>query len=294
VLFRSVRSGFVDRRKRPSGFCTRKSAELFTGDSSGALLNYIDRLLADREKPPRSVVMGFPSTVDKNNRIVYSTPNIRGFDNIDIASLVEERFNIPAFVIRDTCLLLLYDIFSQNLKTDGFILGFYIGTGTGNAICYNGEIMVGRNGVAGELGHIPVLGKTELCGCGNRGCIELYSSGKCLAKIRDEFFPGQDIAEVLIRHRDEPVIESFVDNIAAAVATEITILDPEIAILGGGVIMHRGFPREKLETAVKKYVRKPYPAENIRLIYTRESGESGVIGAGIFGFQKLETLGGTR
>jgi allose kinase len=285
----NIRSGFVDRYNKLSDFCVGKTTELFTSGTSEDLCTYIDLLLQDRD-PPKAISIGIPSTVDKNNRWVFSTPNIKGFDNIDVASLVENRFGIPAFVSRDVCLSLLYDINSNQLKKEGFIVGFYIGTGTGNAISFNGKIIVGRNGVAGELGHIPVLGRTDTCICGNKGCIELYASGRYLAQIKEQYFPEEDITDIFIRHSDFPLIESFVDNVAAAVATEINILDPEVIILGGGVIMQPGFPREKLEAAVIKYARKPYPAENINFVYTKESNESGVIGAGIFAFQKIGVL----
>jgi allose kinase len=285
----NVRSGFVDQHNRLSDFRIGKTAEVFTSGTSEDLCTYIDSLLQGQDRP-NAISIGIPSTVDKNNRRIFSTPNIKGFDNIDVASLVENRFNIPAFVSRDVCLSLLYDINSNRLKKEGFIVGFYIGTGTGNAISFNGEIVVGRNGVAGELGHIPVLGRTDTCICGNKGCIELYASGRYLTQINKEYFPGEDITDIFIKHGNFPLIESFVDNVAAAIATEINILDPEIIILGGGVIMLPGFPREKLEAAIIKYARKPYPAENLNFIYAKESNESGVIGAGIFAFQKIKAI----
>lgn len=285
----NVRSGFVDQHNKLTDFRIEKTAELFTSGTSEDLCAYIDSLLQGRDRP-NAISIGIPSTVDKNNRRIFSTPNIKGFDNIDVASLVENRFDIPAFVSRDVCLSLLYDINSNRLEKKGFIVGFYIGTGTGNAISFNGEIVVGRNGVAGELGHIPVLGRTDTCICGNRGCIELYASGRYLIQINEQYFPREDITDIFIKHGNFPLVESFVDNVAAAMATEINILDPEVIILGGGVIMLPGFPREKLEAAVIKYARKPYPAENLNFIYAKESMESGVIGAGIFAFQKIKAL----
>ncbi|GHT84459.1 D-allose kinase [Spirochaetia bacterium] len=283
----NVRSGFVDSANRVTDFAIRKTADIFTGDSPQNLVDYVAGLLKNRKEPPLAVSIGLPSTVDRTNRIVYSTPNIKGLDNVDIASRIEAACHIPVYVVRDVCLLLLYDIHYHHLKKDGFILGFYIGTGLGNAICMNGELVVGKNGVAGELGHIPVVGKTGICGCGNQGCIELYASGKRLTEIRDAGFPNQSIKDILVNHSSDTVIEEFIDTIAIAIASEITILDPEEVILGGGVIMQDDFPRDKLEGAIKRHARKPYPANNLNFIYTKESNENGVIGAGIFGLQKI-------
>jgi allose kinase len=289
----NVRSGFVSIDKNgvaaaAQHFRIGKSAEIFGDDVQGAVskfLEYIGKML-ETEKPV-AISLGAPSTVDQNNRIIYSTPNIRGLDNVPIADMVEKEYGIPCFVNKDVCLLLLYDIHVHMLKRHGFILGFYIGTGLGNAICYNGELVTGRHGVAAELGHIPVQGKNDLCGCGSRGCIELYASGKRLSQIRDQNYPNLSIGDVFNHYGDDPVIAEFIDNMGVAIATEITILDPEEIILGGGVILQEGFPRKKLEVAIRCFARKPYPAKDLEFIYSSESQENGVIGAGLFAYHKL-------
>jgi allose kinase len=289
----NVRSGFISVDKNGAGapehFRTGKSAEIFGSDAAPKLLAYIGTLL-ETEKPT-AVSLGAPSTVDRNNRIIYSTPNILGLNNFPIADMVEREYGIPCFVSRDVCLLLLHDIHVYTMDRNGFILGFYIGTGMGNAICYNGELVTGWHGVAAELGHIPVLGRGDLCGCGNRGCIELYASGKRLAQIRDQHYPDLSIADVFARRSEDPVVVEFINNVGAAIAVEINILDPNKIILGGGVILQEGFPRKKLEAAIWNCVRKPYPAEDLEFIYSLESQENGVIGAGLFAYTKL---GGTQ
>ena len=285
----NIRSAFVDGNCNVEEFRIDKTTEILSGDNTpGKLAEYVSSLLKTKKASPLAISIGLPSTVDRANRFVYSTPNIKGLDNVDIASCIEEVCNIPVFVIRDVCLLLLYDIRDNNLKNEGFILGFYIGTGFGNAISLNGEIVFGKHGVAGELGHIPIPGKTDICGCGNLGCIELYASGKRLTEIRDNYFQGMTFESLLEKHSDHPIITEFVENIAIGIASEITIIDPEEVILGGGVITRKGFPREQLEKAIKKHTRKPYPANGLHFIYSKESNKNGVIGAGIFGFQKLK------
>jgi allose kinase len=287
----NLRSAFVDDRYNVEEFRIDKTSEILSGaDTPDKLASYTANLLGTQKSPPLAIAVGLPSTVDRANRFVYSTPNIKGLDNVDIAARIEKACKIPVFVIRDVCLLLLHDIHDHNLKKEGFILGFYIGTGFGNAISLNGEIIVGKHGVAGELGHIPLFGKTDLCNCGNRGCIEMYASGKRLAEIRDLYFKGMTFDSLLENHPDHPVIAEFIDNMAIGIASEITILDPEEVILGGGVLTQKGFPRKKLEAAIREHTRKPYPADSLRFIYSKESSKNGVIGAGIFGFQKAGAL----
>jgi allose kinase len=281
----NVRSGFYDGGL--SGFRVCKSAEIFGDNAAQRLADYIEKLAAESGEAPAAISIGVPSTVDRNNRIIYSTPNIAGLDNVPIADLVESSLRIPCFVSRDVCLLLLYDMFDNNIVPEGFTLGFYAGTGLGNAIAYNGELVTGSHGVAAELGHIPVVGRNDPCGCGNYGCIELYASGKRLANIRGEKYPDLSIGEMLAQHSGDPEIEDFIGNLGAAIATEINILDPQSVILGGGVILQEGFPRKALELAIRRYARKPYPEKALAFIYSRASHENGVIGAALFALKKF-------
>ena len=73
---------------------------------------------------------------------------------------------------------------------------------------------------------------------------------------------------------------------AVAVATEVNILDPEYVVLGGGVLQMDGFPLEYFEQKIRAYTRKPYPEENLRLVYSRPNQENGIIGAGISGWKR--------
>ena len=75
---------------------------------------------------------------------------------------------------------------------------------------------------------------------------------------------------------------------AAAVATEINILDPEYVVLGGGLLAMDGFPAQYFENKIRAFSRKPFPEENLRLIYSRQNQENGIIGAGIYGWQELK------
>jgi allose kinase len=84
-------------------------------------------------------------------------------------------------------------------------------------------------------------------------------------------------------------LEQFIDYLSIPIATEITLLDPECIILGGGVIHMEGFPRKMLEDHIYTRVRKPFPANNMSIFYSHQTQENGVIGAGIYGFRRLAT-----
>jgi allose kinase len=225
--------------------------------------------------------------VSTDKKIVYQSPNISGFDNLNVAEPLEDAVGVPVFVDNDVNNLLIGEIMDRDLEDCGTVIGIYFGTGLGNAIYINGSILEGKHGVAGELGHIPVLGKTDCCGCGNSGCIEMYASGKKLEQIVKKYFPGTDIKDIFVHHAQSDIIKMFIEALSIPIAIEINILDPDYIIIGGGVINIKGFPKEELEKCVYDHTRKPHPAKCLELVYTNGENEAGVRGAAYNAFKML-------
>ena len=175
-----------------------------------------------------------------------------------------------------------WDKYEQKIADDGIGIGIYIGTGVGNAIFINGKPLAGKDGAAGELGHIPMIGGKEQCGCGNLGCSECYASGWKLVQIKDKCFPETTMDELFVKHSNSHILREYVDAIACVACSEINILNPDSIIFGGGVINMKGFPKELLEERLYVHARKPYPAENLDIKYSVDKPDNGVKGAIIF------------
>lgn len=291
----NTRLGLVDSEYRLTDFEIVKTEELQKGaDTVESFVRVIGEYLEKHagEKQVAAIGAGFPSTLDRARRTVLSTPNIRGFNNIAIADRLERQFGIPAFIETDVDMLLLYDMFDHQIPTEGITCGFYFGTGLGNAVVIDGKLLIGKTGAAAELGHIPTRGLKGSCGCGNTSCIELIASGYHLRDLCAESFPGVQIGDVFEKCGDSREIHDFIDDLALAAATEINILDPDHIIIGGGLVYMKAFPRKLLEEAIYRYARKPYPAQELRYLYSHQGQENGVIGAGILSFQKLGECAG--
>ena len=143
------------------------------------------------------------------------------------------------------------------------------------------------NGVAGELGHIPQWKNTRECGCGNIGCLEPFGGGKRLAELCRTTHPDANIRTIYRDCAGDPDVWGQVDAMAIAVATEVNILDPAYVVLGGGLLQMEGFPIPYFEQKIRAYVRKPYPEQNLRLVYSRPDQENGIIGAAFYGWEQL-------
>ena len=282
----NLRSGFVDESLQLSNFHITSSQLICGEDATERLADYIRQEIQAAGVTPAAVAIGFPSTLNRERKRLLSTPNLDGLDELDIVERVTDTLHRPVFIDRDVNLLFLHDCHVNRLKGQ-VIIGCYVGTGFGNVIAINGDILVGKNGVAAELGHIPVRGLMQNCPCGNVGCVEMIASGKALKAIQEKYYPLETITDIFRNHATDAPIMSFINDLSIPIATEINILDPDEIILGGGVLQMEGFLKAELEAAIRYHTRKPFPERALRFHYACEKQENGVIGAALLAFKQL-------
>jgi glucokinase len=125
-----------------------------------------------------------PGPLDPARGVVLDTPNLGAkFRDIELARALGEGLGLPAFLDRDTNVAALGErAFGAARDCDDFIY-LTVSTGVGGAIVTGGELLHGPDGLAGELGHVPVSLDGPRCGCGGIGHVEAYASGAGLAKL---------------------------------------------------------------------------------------------------------------
>lgn len=182
--------------------------------------------------------------------------------------------------------------FALSEATDGAgrdahnVFGVIVGTGTGGGIVINGQLLQGRNAIAGEWGHnpLPWPGPDELpglpCYCGKHGCIETFLSGPGLIAAYAD--PGvTSVQEIVARaaHGEalaEQCLRRYEDRMARALASVINIIDPDVIVLGGGL---SNIPRlyDTVPALWPRYVFSD--VVRTRLVPPRHGDSSGVRGA---------------
>jgi fructokinase len=166
------------------------------------------------------------------------------------------------------------------------VFGVIMGTGCGGGIVHNGEVIVGRQAIAGEWGHMSINPDGPLCYCGQRGCVESYVSGgglearyaeqfgakKSFREIEKEFYAGEVQAVEFMK--------IFFRNFGRAIANLIDVLDPDVIVLGGGVSKFDALYTEGV-AQVAKFV---FSDSLETPIVKNQLGDSaGVIGAALVG-----------
>jgi len=286
----NFRIGLVDTDGNLSGY-EKHSVSTLAGEHAvlrlcSAVSDYISRHGVGRKIA--AVCAGFPAILDKKRETVLNAPNVDGFNGVAVRRILEEHLLLPAFIEKDVNLLLINDLKQLHIDS-GDIVACYIGTGIGNAIMVDGHLLSGHNGVAGELGHIPFGDSEQLCGCGNRGCTEPLSGGRYLTHLSDTLFPHTPVSRLFAEYGDHPELCRYLERLGRVIAAEINILDPEVLLLGGGVIDMEAFPHECLVSAVLAHTRRPLPHDHLKIHFSNTSdGTGGVAGAGIFAWRKLK------
>lgn len=161
--------------------------------------------------------------------------------------------DIAAALARPTRLANDADCFTLSEAVDGAaqgadtVFGVILGTGVGGGIAINGQLLRGRNAIAGEWGHNPLPWPKDderpgpPCYCGKSGCIETWLSGPGLQADHERATGiGMEAAEIVRSmtsgNQDaHATLHRYADRLARGLATIINILDPEIIVLGGGV-----------------------------------------------------------
>ncbi|MHC1785752.1 MAG: allose kinase [Christensenellales bacterium] len=283
-----TRMGLVDAGGRLHAYRILSTSDWAGSEPVESLVRLIaDFLAKEGPKGLAAISLGFPSAVDKSRRTLLSTPAIPALDGVPLAGLLEDRFPCPVLLDRDVVMLYAHAAHALALPAAGMTLGFFIGTGIGNIIVQDGKPFTGSNGIAGELGHVPFGALSGRCGCGGRGCAELYTAGRALQGIHARYFAEEPIESLFLEHLDSAPLRLYLKRLAALLASEITILDPDRVLMGGGVVHMPGFPLEALKALTGERLRSPAPALTILWHLAPDAQQAGVIGAGLRGWQAL-------
>lgn len=264
------------------------------------MLEGIDELLKESGKTLddiSSIGVGAAGQIDRQNGILIAAANLDCYD-LNIKGILSEKFNIPVFVGNDVEIAAIGEQkFGAGRGCDDFVCVF-VGTGVGSAIIKDGKIITGATGTAGEIGHIIVDLNGRQCSCGAHGCLEAYASRSAIERriegalkkgrkscILDYLETGKSITSSMIQksieREDELVLQCVTEAseyLSGGIASIINFVNPELVILGGGLIEAVDYFYQK---TIKKARAKslPVPAEKIQFKKAMLGDYSGVIGA---------------
>jgi glucokinase len=168
--------------------------------------------------------------------IIVSPPNLPGWQNVNIKSLLQKKLKKKIYVENDANAAALGEFCFGAGKGFRNLVYITISTGIGGGIVIDGKIYEGSLGTAGEIGHMVIDPKGPKCGCGKRGCLEALAAGPAIAKMAGQKNALEaELAAKRGNKRAQKAINTAAKYIGIGIGNLNNILNPDIFVIGGGV-----------------------------------------------------------
>ena len=250
---------------------------------------------------PFSALLGVgvsaPGPVDFERGILYQPPNLPGWDAVPLATLLQARLGLPAFLENDANAAALGESRYGAGQGARHMIYLTISTGIGGGLVLDGRLYRGADGSAGELGHMTVDENGPPHACGQRGCLEVMASGTAIGRMaREAVGAGRSDVLATLAASVEELSAVEVDKAADAgdpaaleilanashylgvgFANYLNIFNPEVIVIGGGV-SHIG--RQLLDPAIALAKQRAFrlPARTVEFRRAALEGRAEVLG----------------
>jgi glucokinase len=259
------------------------------------------RAAAHRAGLPDPVGIGIssPGPLDPWQGVVVAPPNLAGWHDVPLAQRVEAAIGLPTFLERDTNVAIMAEWRHGAARGTTDAIYVTVSTGIGGGIVVDGRPLIGKDGTAGEVGHITVDIDGPICGDGSPGHAEAIGSGTALARDgRDllqngaspklaEIFRSSGAAELGADHvaqaaeQGDAACRALLDRawvaIGAMCASLVNVLNPEVIVLGGSIAAHRP---ELFDVVRREVQRRAFaaPARRVRVLPAEHGDDVSLIG----------------
>ncbi|GAA4424584.1 ROK family protein [Georgenia halophila] len=220
------------------------------------LLEVGRRVLDDVGTAVAAVGVACGGPLDATSGVLLRPPHLPGWVDVPIGNRVSEAFGVPSSLENDaTAAALAEHRFGTGRGTSTMVY-LTVSTGVGGGVVVHGRLHRGAALNGGELGHLMVRRGGRRCTCGRTGCVEAYAAGSSIAeRAAEALASGADGHEAsLLRASDTPTAEDIaraaragdplarslwadaVDALGSAVTDLVNVFEPELVVLGGGVV----------------------------------------------------------
>lgn len=242
------------------------------------------------------VGIGIPGPINAKGEAACAVNLYWGFT--PVAQILHDLTGLKAFAGNDANVAALGEAWKGAAAGSSNVIMATLGTGVGGGIIVDGKIVAGAHGAGGEIGHSIVdRDEEEICNCGNKGCLEQYTSATGIVRVAKRMLAASDETSSLrgmenLTAKDVldafkagdslavTIVEHVCDLLGGALAVFAAVVDPETIVIGGGV-SKAGKP---LTDCIQKYYSKyAFPSCKETQIVLAELGND----AGIYGAAKM-------
>lgn len=212
---------------------------------------------------PTLAAVAIPCDLSADRQRIINFPQAIWLNDVALPDLIAQALGLPVVMERRAITLLCYDRIMLGLPADAIVIGCYIDDHYENAVWIRGQPVFGKNGAAGNIAHMTIRDREDVCHCGKYGCVDLYGAGARLRQLHEMIFSDTPMNKIFERHGDHPIVLDYISMMAYPIAIEANILDPDFIVLGGYVPSLPGFPRHHLENEIRRHSYYPSPSKEL-------------------------------
>ena len=282
---------------------TPRGADALVATIAGVVADLFEQVGADEVAV---VGVGLPGLIDRNGVLRFG-PNLPGIVDLDVEQALAEVLDLPVVVDNDAnCAAWAERCLGAAGGRDHALL-VTLGTGIGAGLIADGRPFNGAHGMAGEPGHMTVDPGGPRCPCGRRGCWERYASGSGLGFLAREAALAGRADQVLARaggdaeavrgehvtaaaREGDPEAAAVMDDfgwwVAVGVANLVNILDPEVVVLGGGLVTEADLFLPATRTAFADLVLAGAHRPEVPIVAASTGERAGALGAALLAVER--------
>lgn len=253
-----------------------------------AIVSSVFSLIEEEGLVPKDILgigLGLPGPIDSKNGIVSFLPNIPGWKNVPLKSIIQKKLRIPTFIDNDVNLITLGEWKFGAGKGYKNMMCMTLGTGVGAGLILNNGLYRGEGFAAGELGHMPLNERGPVCSCGGSACFEGYVGNGTLLKKASKIFKRKNIelpdVYYLAQQGNTRAIEFWEEaggHVGNALVGVINLLNLRLIIIGGGVSNNYSFLGKKINATIKARAMK-VQAKMVKVVRAKLRNDAGILGA---------------
>ena len=267
---------------------------------AGAIVDAIVAAVREFQKAAEisAVSLVVPGTVKVEEGAVVKAPNLPCLDGFPLAATLTEQLGLPAILENDANAAAVGEMWQGAAVGCKTTICVTVGTGVGGGIILDGKLWRGVDGSAAEIGHMCVdpFGGVA-CTCGSRGCLEVFASATAIVRMTREARPRypdsvlQGVADLTAetifevgQQGDELALEIFRRMgvyLGIGLANLINILNPEIIVIGGGVVNGWALFEKHMHQQVEE---RAFPLLRVKIVRAKCGDDAGLLGAARLAF----------
>ncbi len=241
----------------------------------------------DPNHTSQAIGVGTPGPTDGAGRIARVAINLDGWQDVPLADELEAQTGIPAILANDANCAGLGEAWLGAGRGFRDLILLTLGTGVGGAVILNGQLFVGHQGAAGELGLITLRPDGPACNSGNQGSLEQYLS---IAALQQR--ANCDPAELGARAQaGDPIAigiwQEYGRDLGIGLSSLIYVLTPQAIVIGGGISASAPFFLPSAWAEIERRV-LPTSREGLQLLPAQLGNQAGMVGAAKLAWETLQ------